>query len=205
MGYEDVTILLVEDNPGDAHLIRGMLEETEYVGAQLKVVATLREAMGAHIDPRAVVLVLLDLNLPDSDGIETLVGIREIFRDSAVIVLTGMEDEKIAVQALREGAQNYHIKGSIDASGLARTIRYSLERHAFVLRLRDAERQLAEKDLRFRKLIEHASDLTLLVGRNGRVAYTSPSVRRMFGFPDELTPDVFSLIHADDVDIARSR
>lgn len=144
MNYKDVCILVVEDNPGDARLICEYLAETEYSTAQCHIAPSLKEAREATVATAAVATVLLDLTLPDSDGIASLLSIREKFPDSAIVIVTGLADEDMAIQALREGAQSYMIKGEINANRLARTLRYSIERHGFINRLREAEHRSAD-------------------------------------------------------------
>lgn len=202
--YSDVTILIVEDNEGDARLIREMLNETDYVSAQFHTFGTLHEAREAPIAHNSVATILLDLNLPDSEGINTLRGIKEPYADSAIIVLTGLDDEKLAIQALREGAQNYLTKDQVHPSMLGRTLRHSIERHRFIQRLRENHRVSEERDHRFRMLIEHSGDLTLVVEQEGGIAYASPAVRRAFGYRKNQVLNVFSLIHPDDEVATRS-
>lgn len=205
MSYQDITVLLIEDNPGDVRLIKAMLGDTEYATARFRSAATLAQSKEASHEAGSVAAVLLDLNLPDSDGIGTLRRVNKLFRDSAIIILTGMEDEEMAIEALRTGAQNYLIKDKIDPRRLARALRYAIERHGFMRRLREADRIISERDLRFRMLIEHGTDLTMLVDRSGRIIYASPSVRRLFGYSKDPNLDVFSLLHEEDVEPARSR
>jgi signal transduction histidine kinase len=144
MTYRDISILVVEDNPGDARLLRELLSETEYTTAQCHVVGTLKAAREVPVSSAPVAIVLLDLSLPDSDGIDSLLAIREKFPDSAIVIVTGLDDEEMAIQALREGAQNYMIKGEITANRLSRTLRYSIERYSFIKRLREEEHRSAD-------------------------------------------------------------
>lgn len=144
MNYSDISILLVEDNPGDARLIGEMLKETEYSSARFHSARTMKEARDAPMPHASVATVLLDLSLPDSDGIDTLIGIRKGYADSAIIILTGLDDEEMALRALREGAQSYVTKNEMSASLLGRTLRYSIERHGFIKRIRQEEYRTAE-------------------------------------------------------------
>jgi|GEM_PF-1393822 len=177
----NVNILLVEDNPGDARLIAEMLKDTEFANSNLVTTSTLQETLDAPMDPSTVAMVLLDLNLPDSNGILTLERVMLPYTASAIIVLTGLDDQKLALDALRHGAQNYLTKGHIGAEELQRELRYATERHGFVMRLREADRELVDRERRFRSLVEHSSDLTVMVDPKGRVMYASPAVHRIFG------------------------
>lgn len=164
----DLSILLVEDNPGDVRLIKEVLQETDYRSAHFHAVGTLKEVKEAPLQQSTVATVLLDLNLPDSDGIDTLIGVRRIYPDSAIVVLTGLDDEEMALRALREGAQSYMTKNEMNAGLLTRTLRYSIERHGFINRLREEEQQSAElraNDHRMRAALEVEKELNLLKSR----------------------------------------
>ncbi|HEY0978810.1 MAG TPA: PAS domain S-box protein, partial [Flavobacteriales bacterium] len=197
-----VNILLVEDNPGDARLITEMLRETAFSGANLVTTTTLRETLDKPVEPSTVAMVLLDLNLPDSNGIHTLERVLPPYSASAIIVLTGLEDEGLALDALRHGAQNYLTKGHIGAEQLERELRYAVERHGFVMRLREADNELVGRERRFRSLVEHSSDLTLQLDNNGRIIYASPGVHRMFGHTP-MGSDILAML--DPLDEAQAR
>ena len=123
-----IRVLLVEDNVGDARLVREHLRDVD--GGQpftLESAPTLAAALGslASSTPETV---LLDLSLPDSFGLETLERWQQAAPRLPVIVLTGSDDEALAVTAVREGAQDYLVKGRIDGELLAQAIRYAIER-----------------------------------------------------------------------------
>lgn len=120
-------ILIVEDNPGDARLLRAMLEERGMQETQLVYARSMAEAE-AHIAEDALDIALLDLGLPDTHGLEAVRRARLAAPDLPLVVLTGMDDEVMAAQALREGAQDYLIKGEMDTRGLFRALRYAVER-----------------------------------------------------------------------------
>jgi len=127
--HDTVRILLAEDNPGDALLIRTYLCDEHPDAFTLETVPTLTEAL-AYLDGHTVEVVLLDLGLPDSTGLDTF---RKLFPhayDMPVIVLSGLDDADLAAQAVREGAQDYLLKGTVNGGMLARTIRYAIGRKA---------------------------------------------------------------------------
>jgi two-component system, cell cycle response regulator len=121
-------LLLVEDNPGDQRLIAEILGETSFDEYSLSQVSTLAEALVVLSNER-VDLVLLDLHLPDGQGLETLQTIRIEASHAPIVVLTGLDDEAIGAQTIREGAQDYLVKSELTGPILLRTIRYALERH----------------------------------------------------------------------------
>jgi PAS domain S-box-containing protein len=120
-------LLLVEDNPGDARLLREMLREEASDHTQLTEVTSMRDAQ-MHLKERPVDIVLLDLGLPDAQGLDAVRQARLAAPRVPLVVLTGLDDEALASQALQEGAQDYLIKGQIDARSLLRALRYAIER-----------------------------------------------------------------------------
>src|SRR5271156_296613 len=108
-------VLLVEDNPGDARLLREMLREGA-AAAEVKHVGCIRDAE-KNLSEFIFDLVLLDLGLPDVQGLEALRRARALTPNTPVVVLTGLDDESISTQALQEGAQDYLIKGQIETRG----------------------------------------------------------------------------------------
>lgn len=121
------TVLLVEDNPGDARLLREMFREHDQHDSELTHVASMSDAE-RYLSAHAVDLILLDLGLPDASGLDAIRRIRAAAPGTPLVVLTGMDDESLAAQALQEGAQDYLIKGQIETRGLLRAIRYANER-----------------------------------------------------------------------------
>jgi signal transduction histidine kinase len=122
-----IQVLLIEDNPGDARLSREMLRESGSLKFEVTRSSTLAEAVN-HLATAAANIVLLDLGLPDASGLDAVRKVHALAGRIALIVLTGLDDEEIATQALTEGAQDYLIKGKIGTHGLLRAIRYAIER-----------------------------------------------------------------------------
>jgi sigma-B regulation protein RsbU (phosphoserine phosphatase) len=119
--------LLIEDNPGDARLIHVMLAEAG--SGQFQLERTDRLASGlARLANGGIGLVLLDLSLPDSRGLDTFLKVHAQAPHTPIIVLSGLNDELMAVKAVHEGAQDYLVKGQVDGQLLVRAMRYALER-----------------------------------------------------------------------------
>lgn len=139
-------ILLAEDNPGDADVLCEAIEMT-CAGATLTVVESLREAMEQAGTGRYE-LLMLDLGLPDSVGLDTLRAAQRQAPDLPVVVMTGLDDESTAQQALREGAQDYLVKGEWPRQGgrqsLVRSLQYAIGRHRTLAALREATRVRSE-------------------------------------------------------------
>jgi serine phosphatase RsbU (regulator of sigma subunit) len=126
-------VLLVEDDEGDAFLVRELLADSE-TPVEIEWVRTLEEACAAVTS--GFECVLLDLGLPDASGPEVLHAVLDAAPDSAVLVLTGLDDERTGLEALKSGAQDYLVKGQVDGPLLGRAIRYARERKRLDLELR---------------------------------------------------------------------
>jgi serine phosphatase RsbU (regulator of sigma subunit) len=136
-------LLLVEDDPGDVFLVRELLAEVD-PDVVLTVADSVAEA--APLLPGCD-CVLLDLNLPDTAGLDGLRAVRRADPGAAVCVLTGLADEHLGVAAVAAGAQDYLVKGQVDGQVLIRSVRYAVERRraeASLLRLREEELAAAE-------------------------------------------------------------
>lgn len=137
MTKETLRILLVEDNPGDAVLVREYLTECAALRTDLERAERLEQALD-RLEAETFDLVLLDLHLPDSQGMETFSRIRQWAPGVPVVVLTGLVDDEAGVKAVAEGAQDYVLKGDLDSRLLERTIRYAMERHRLLASLQKA-------------------------------------------------------------------
>jgi diguanylate cyclase (GGDEF)-like protein len=121
------TVLLVEDNPGDARLLGKIFNEEGSHSTKLTRVDCM-SAAETHLAEHAVNIILLDLGLPDAQGLEAIQRAHAAAPGVPLVVLTGLDDELLAVQALQQGAQDYLIKGQIETRGLLRALRYAIER-----------------------------------------------------------------------------
>jgi diguanylate cyclase (GGDEF)-like protein/PAS domain S-box-containing protein len=121
------TLLLVEDNPGDAGLFREMFNEQGSHDTELTVVGSMSEAE-EHLSRCVFDIILLDLGLPDAQGLGAVRRAHAAAPRVPLVVLTGLADESLAAQALQEGAQDHLIKGQVDARGLLRALGYAVER-----------------------------------------------------------------------------
>ncbi len=141
---ENMQTLLIEDNPGDVRLIQEMLSETNAGTCQVTVFDRLGTARPA-LEQGGYDVVLLDLTLPDSMGLATLSNLGPTVATAAVIVLTGLNDEAAAIQALREGAQDYLVKDRMNPEVLWRSISYAVGRKRVELKLLARERELENR------------------------------------------------------------
>lgn len=127
MKDKPIKVLLIEDNAGDARLLREMLREGESDSFALLWADRLSNGL-EQLKAETIDVILLDLSLPDSQGLETFARVHTQKPQVPVIVLSGLDDEKVSMKAVREGAQDYLIKGQVDGNLLTRAIRYAIER-----------------------------------------------------------------------------
>ena len=167
-------LLLVEDNPGDARLLREMLNEQGSQHTELTHVQYMREAE-KHLGKNTVDLILLDLGLPDAHGLTAVRRAHTVAPRVPLVVLTGMDDEVLASQALQEGAQDYLIKGQIDARGLLRSLRYAVERKAM------EEALFVEKE-RAQVTLNCIGDAVACTDSSGKVTFLNRVAEKMTGW-----------------------
>ncbi|MBN1586480.1 MAG: response regulator [Candidatus Omnitrophica bacterium] len=143
MANEKLNLLLVEDSPTEAALIQERLEEAfsgKFFIEHHSLLVTAIDRLGrGHID-----VVLLDLHLPDSQGLCTVQRVCESVPQVPVVVLTGLDDDSAGVQAVRFGAQDYLVKGHFSGSEILRVLRYAIERHKILEKLKSTQLQLVE-------------------------------------------------------------
>lgn len=137
-GDKGLRVLLVEDNPGDVRLLQAALADAR--PAQLEIglaqVNRLGDAL-RQLGEEVFDVVLLDLSLPDSQGIDTYRRLRQEAPQIPIVVMSGIEDDRLALTAVREGAQDYLLKDQYDGTMIVRSLRYAIERHQMQMVLRD--------------------------------------------------------------------
>ncbi|MGC1688256.1 MAG: EAL domain-containing protein [Candidatus Acidiferrales bacterium] len=168
------TVLLVEDNPGDARLLREMLN----VDGSRQIELRHAECMGDAeklLAEQAVDMILLDLGLPDAQGLVVVRRARAAAPRIPLVVLTGMDDEMLATQALQEGAQDYLIKGQIESRALLRALRYAVER-------KFTEEALFEEKERAQVTLNSIGDAVVCTDITGNITYLNLVAEKMMGW-----------------------
>jgi PAS domain S-box-containing protein/diguanylate cyclase (GGDEF)-like protein len=164
-------VLLVEDNPADSRLLREVLNEH---GTEVALVVCMGEAE-KYLAEHPVDIILLDLGLPDAQGLTAVRRARDAAPRVPLVVLTGLDDESLAAEALGKGAQDYLVKGQIETRGLQRALRYAVERNCCEVALRESQ-------LRFRQLAETIRDVFFIQDlTSSHMFYVSPAYEEIWG------------------------
>lgn len=178
------TLLVVEDSPGDARLLREMFSEERASTTRMTHVGTMEEAE-KYLTEHFVDIVLLDLGLPDAQGLEAVRRARAVAPGVPLVVLSGIDDERMAIEALHDGAQDYLVKGQIDARSLLRSLRYAIERKS----LQSAALALSETVDVARRQAEAASAAKATFVANMSHEIRTP-LNSIIGFSDLLLDDM---------------
>ena len=136
MNAKKLTILIIEDNPADTRFVKEALAEGNVAAYDLQYADSVSDGL-KKISEEDFYIVLLDLSLPDSAGLETITGISEKNKDIPLIVLTGTADLDVTIRALDIGAQDYLVKGQFDTATLSRSIRYAIERKKIEVEIKE--------------------------------------------------------------------
>jgi PAS domain S-box-containing protein len=188
---EKLCLLMVEDNPDDARLIRYMLNRTASGKFEMEWADRLSAGLEL-LSSSTPDVILLDLDLPDSHGLEGLNRVRQQAPRIPIVVVTGLDDESTGISAIGQGAQEYLVKGKIDGEGLWRLISFTLER-------KKIEVELQESEERYRFLIDNIP-LGVSVVLNGKITYCNRQIENITGFSLEELKSLnsFELVHPDD-------
>jgi signal transduction histidine kinase len=164
-------VLLVEDSPSDAFLVEDALGQVGVVRFDLEQVTRISEAKEI-LGRKRFDVILLDLNLPDAEGVDTLLKIRDMANSVPIVVFTGVDSEAVGFRLIQEGAQDYVIKGQFQGNLLVRSIRYAIERKRIEEALKEADRRKDE----FLAMLSHELRNPLAPIRNAVEVLKQPNV-----------------------------
>lgn len=168
-----IRLLLVEDSASDAALLRAELLNTNLF-FEIVHVQRLVQAID-HLRDSQYDVVLLDLSLPDSHGLETLLQVRAVEKDTPVVILSGYDDAQIGLEAVKQGAQDYLLKGRTDSALLERALQYAMERAAIVEELTESRQRYRELfDTTLEAIFVHDDEIILDVNRSCEVMFACP-------------------------------
>lgn len=148
MSTNPIRVLLFEDDPDDVDLLRELLDEEKQHLFHLEIASRVQDGIEL-LSQNVVDVILLDLSLPDSNGLETFEKIKSHSEGIPTIVLTGNYDGALALKAVQKGAQDYLVKGQVESALLVRSIRYAIERNRLLQQLnkaREVDRHMAYHD-----------------------------------------------------------
>jgi len=168
-------LLLVEESTAEARLVESMLSWPEPGDLEIEHVGRLSEAVG-RLKLGPVDAILLDLTLPDSQGLETFMRLHVCAPDTPTLILTGNADVELGIEAVRAGAQDYLVKGQMAGDALARAIRHAMERAGVELALRRSEE-------RYRTLVDSLQEGVCATDRRGLTTFVNPRLAELLGYP----------------------
>lgn len=174
LANDKIRVFLIEDDSDDAELIKLMLTRFENAQFIFNHAKNLEDGL-ARFKKSNYDVILLDLGLPDCTGFDTFIQTRDQVSKKPIIILTGLFDEDLGVKAVREGAQDYLVKGEFDRKLLVRSIEYSIER-------KHAENALRESEDRFRIIFEAAEDSIFIKDNSLRYLHVNPAMERLLDF-----------------------
>ena len=187
-------VLLIEDNPDDVFFLQRLLQKSRDPAFDLEVVKTLQAGLDV-LSLREVDIVLLDLSLSDSAGFATFFKTKSFAREIPIIVLSGLDDESMAVKAVHEGAQDYLVKGRVDSQLLNRAMIYAIERT-------QARAALLKAEEKFRSIFENAVEGIFQTSPDGHYLSANPALTRIYGYdsPQEMiskVTDISTLLYVE--------
>lgn len=176
-------VLLVEDETSHALVLEHALARIGIPGEHVVRARTLEDAF-PHVAESAIDLAIVDLGLPDSSGPATVRGLRERAPDLALIVISGADASAMAIASLKEGADDYLVKGAFDSGALERAIRHSIERRKLWAEARRRAVAVERAERRLRTVVEAHTDGMLIVDAGGRVRFANEAAARLL-FPGQ--------------------
>ena len=180
-----IHLLLVEDNPGDARLVYEMLRNQLHI--KLEVADCLAACM-LRLDQGGIDLVLLDLGLNDSQGLDTLTSVTQAHLEIPVVTLTGLDDDALALRTVQAGGQDYLTKNTVSPEILRRTIRHAFERKRVELQIKAALEALKRSEENFRCSLENSPLGVRVATIKGETIYVNKVFLELYGYEniDEL-------------------
>jgi len=188
-----IRILLVEDNLGDARLIREALSESEKISSKIDHVTSFKE-FESSFKKKKYDLVILDLTLPDATGLETVRRTITVAPETAIIVLSGLNDEDIAIKAVQEGAQDYLVKGQADLRVLERVILYAIERNLARIRISALKNNLESALCKINEELSISAKIQRRIIQDKVPVEWSEKTSIYYSFTNEIGGDIFDII-----------
>jgi len=197
MTPDQMRVLLIEDDPDDILLVKEALADVSLGKIKLEYTGRLSRGL-IELSSHPYDVVLLDLNLPDSRGLETLKTVIKSYPKVPVVVVSGLADDVTTIEAVRRGAQDYLVKGDISGPTLVRVLRYAIER-------KQAEAILRESEAKYRALVETTPNGIILTDLDGKLVLCNQQTAALHGYdsPEEMIGiNVYELVVPADRQLA---
>lgn len=172
-------VLIVEDSNTDSTIVQRYLQR-DSTAPEVHTATRLSDAL-AIAQTTALDVILLDMSLPDAQGLDAVRRMRAAVPLVPIVILSGMEDESVATEAVQAGAQDYLIKGHVDHVTLRRALRYAIERQQLLDRLAQSEARLQEENLILRRLTDAAGRVFATLDVRAVVGLLAAEARRLWG------------------------
>lgn len=194
---DNIKVLIVDDNSDYVFLIKELLKDITIIKFEFLHETSLGSAISC-LGKEKFDCILLDLNLPDSHGIDTFKNVINKFPEFPIIVITGTDDEKIAIESLKYGAQDYLVKGNINGEIIYRSIRYAIER-------KKTENILIHNERKYKSIVDTILEGLWIVDAEGRTTYVNKQLADMLGYMPEhiLNRPFFEFVNKSVQDDAR--
>jgi len=169
-----IRLLLVDDNPDDVRLIMEILKETKKLDFSITNSARLDKSLKL-LDEKQFEMILLDLELPDSQGLETFKKVSPHAPGLPIVILSGLKDESLALKAIKAGAQDYLTKSKMNSNNLVRIVQYAIER-------KQAKEDLKDSENKYRAIFESTGTATLIVDMNTLIIQANKECESVTGY-----------------------
>jgi PAS domain S-box-containing protein len=179
MEEKNINILLIEDNQDDAELLQRKLAKS--ANGRFKVIPanSLKDGLEKLAADKPD-LVLSDLGLPDSHGLDTVTKVLQMAPDIPLVVLSGYDNEEVAIKAVQLGAQDYLVKGKLDSTQMERSLFYAIERSRLQRELEQYTRTVSRIQTNLMKILEKNADAIIVVGENRQILFVNPAAEALF-------------------------
>jgi len=180
MEVKKVKVLLIEDNPDDVELIRRKLARSANAKLSITSVTRLNDGL-EHLTRNKTDLILSDLGLPDSHGLDTVTKILLSVPHIPLVVLSGFDDEAIAIKAVQSGAQDYIVKGQLEGAQIERSLFYAIERARLQMELEQYTQEISKVQANLHKILEKNTDAIIVVSGDRKILFANPAAEFILG------------------------
>ena len=181
MEEKSINILLIEDNQDDAELLQRKL--TKSANGRFKVTRAncLKEGL-EKLSENTPDLILSDLGLPDSHGLDTVTQVLQMAPDTPLVVLSGYDNEEVAIKAVQLGAQDYMVKGQLEGTQMERSLFYAIERSRLQRELEQYTQEISKIHTNLVKILERNADAIIVVSKERQILFVNPAAKSLFNY-----------------------